>query len=637
MSALPTPKGAAPGVTYEMCYAALEAQVALATPIVVGQSPPAPAAAQTAISLAPAPAPGSPISPSQLQSELATLQLVQLQVLGHYQDNSIEIFSESLRQIHRIYSITRFSYADLLLFCGTPARDNVHPGREVVSGRKTMDEVRNAIAILGSQYSLADCAPVGQGIWMADQKITLVNGNEAAYLSGSNLCRVAAPRIGNQTLDLSGVEGWIDFKTLQDYLSLATNSSWCVGVLQEMISLTSKWFWKHPIDSTVSACLIGASWIQTIWPWRPLVAVSGPANSGKSAFIDDLLRRVFNKMTAWIAKPSEAAIRQRVSNKSLILLIDEFESDSKRQAVLDLFRSSSRGAEIYRGTSDQRGKKFTIRHIPWMGNIESGLNDEADRNRFIILDIQRPPRAQHGRLSLPTDDALNDLGARLLAAVLVNAPAAIELFHKLKTANIDNIHGRLIECYAVPAALYTALGGGNETDALACLHSFLQGKNFTRQGVSDEAELIRTILESHFDVGPGRRISVAEAISDETCFEERREALERNGVALVSTVPGPRCYPKGENARLFINPPAVRRYLLKYTDWSAKDIGQLLERITGAEYQQRTIGGKRSYGWSLPAQELVLTPTEKSSDALLKELAEPDPLIDGPMVRDPDI
>jgi ABC-type uncharacterized transport system YnjBCD ATPase subunit len=63
----------------------------------------------------------------------------------------------------------------------------------------------------------------------------------------------------------------------------------------------------------VAACLAACSWVQTLWPWRPEVAVTGPSDSGKSTLFQ-FIKRFFGRLSEFFDKPTEAAIRQLVTH-----------------------------------------------------------------------------------------------------------------------------------------------------------------------------------------------------------------------------------------------------------------------------------------------------------------------------------
>jgi hypothetical protein len=580
-------------------------------------SPPAAPTGPTTSPTGPTTSPTGPIAvvSGPYIEQRAVLDLIKLEALGHYPDGSIDIFSQERRQVNRIPKIARLAYPELVLFCGEVILNTVHAGTEIVSGRKTMEEVRNAIAFFGGLVSLVDANPVGQGVWLADDQITIISGGQAAVFDpvANTLTQTFIPRVGRQILDFATTEEWCDFTELKNYLDLSLQPSECQAWLQEAIGLFSRWYWKHPIDATVATCLATATWIQTLLHWRPEITVAGSSNSGKTTFFDSLLTRLYGHMACQSDQPTEAALRQAIRNTSVAIIVDEFEKSEHRQRILNLFRSSSRGAIVRRGTADQHGKRFIIRHIPWFSAIESGLQDEADRNRFIILDMLRPPVTAQGKISLPAADRIQDLGLRLLAIALRHARTINDLFLFLKTQHFPGVNGRVVESYAIPAAVLAAVRQTDQPGALAILSSFLQGKEFARQGLADEQALIRAIMESHFDQGTRRR-SIGEALSNESTFSECRKAIERHGVALICNQQGPRKWGLSSSHFLAFNITSIQRHLLKGTRWEDLDVGQILERLPGAHWKSCSIAARRVTCLCLPAKDHLTAPDTQGGD-----------------------
>jgi hypothetical protein len=245
-----------------------------------------------------------------------------------------------------------------------------------------------------------------------------------------------------------------------------------------------------------------------------------------------------------------------------------------------------------------------MQHLPWVAGIESGLETMADRNRFIILDLDPPATSQRGKLALPSEPAINDLGVRLLAVALRNMDRARALFYYLRTVQVPGVNSRVIESYAVAAALKAAVDNCTHDQARAVLVSFLRDKHLVSGDVSDEQELMRAILEAFVDCGQGRRITPPEILGSKMQYLDHREALERHGMGLLTGHVGPRTWSIEPTARLFLNPDAVKRYLLRGTRWADLGIGQYLERL-GGKYEQHALAGKRVWGWALPALDWI--------------------------------
>lgn len=577
-----------------------------------GMAPPPP------IGTAPTAPPGA--NPVRIEQQ-NVLNMIEIEVLGHYPDGSVDIYSRPCRQTNRIPSVARLAYADLILWCGEQALTCVHPGRDIVSGLITMDQVRNAIAYFGNMISLADAVPMGQGVWRADGEVTLINAGQAVTYDHINsaLIDVNTPRVGCQTLDFSSTEPWVDFAILRGNLTSAADPNWCRDRFKEVQDIFSNWYWRFPRDRDLTASLACVTWIQTLLPWRPEVALTGESDSGKSALMKQVLAPFFGRLAMQTEQASEAGIRQEVKNRSLAILLDEFDKNRERQKILHLFRSASTGGVIRKGTRDHRGATFRMQHIPWMAAIDSGLVEAADKNRCIVLHLDDIPKANRGALTLPRPRDVNILGLEMLAVTLRHLPTTLELFEFLKTQRFQDVHGRQIEAYAVPAALMAAIMGMDRNAAAGLLGAFLEGKFSNQQGFHDRDELMRCILESQFDARPGVKMSVSAALANENAYQEHHAALERNGIAIRTANTGRPTWGCGPGHFLVLNTRSVLRYLLRGTRWYDMDIDQILERLPRADWQRTRIDSKRVVSLWLPAQnylERSMSPEEEASREL---------------------
>jgi hypothetical protein len=539
-----------------------------------------------------------------------TIDFAELDVLGHYPDDSIEVYSRSARKVQRIKDIGYWNFTHLVYTLG-PASQRFHGGREAISSMRTLDQLKEAIAYFGGRVSLIDKAPIGEGVWWAGDQIVLVNGGRAAVFDPAT-CKLATqdvPRVAGQILDFSSNEEWIDFAALQADLDRAAAAvGWRDGVLNEVAGLLEKWFWKSPVDHLVTAGLVAASFIQTLWPWRPEVTLTGASDSGKTTMIHGVLAPLFGDLGLYCDHPTEAGVRQILKNRAKVVIIDEFENAATRRRFLDISRSSSQGTQIIRGTSDQRGTRYAWRHLLWMASIESGLIEQADRNRFIVLELLPPPPDKRGALKLPPAAAIKKLGREFLAAILAAVGRAMKLADELKCCRVEGAPGRVVENYAVPAAALAAIRGLDDDGARALLVDLMRGKDLAAQGGSDSDDLMTDLLSARIDGGQGRHCNVAEVLSSQAAWEEFHKPLQRHGMAVVQTESRGRrgaAYHLDESTRLFIAPKIVRSKCLRFTRFQDLDLNQLVSRLPGAEPARIRLLGHICAGYKVPIQSWV--------------------------------
>jgi putative DNA primase/helicase len=132
--------------------------------------------------------------------------------------------------------------------------------------------------------------------------------------------------------------------------------------------------------------------------WRPHIWLTGPAGSGKSwvedNIVDKLVGSEFGIKGAGTSTP--AGIRQNLKSTTLGVVLDEMESDNKKHAdsieqILKMFREASSGIEsaasTLHGSIDQAGKSWLIRSMACFASIGASLRQDADIDRFTVLNM----------------------------------------------------------------------------------------------------------------------------------------------------------------------------------------------------------------------------------------------------------
>lgn len=555
-------------------------------------------AAQSPIVLPPTASEAKP----KLDPDLAICDALGLDVMGETEAGGIRVFSTRLRKDSVINSISRFTYEDLLQLAGRDVKKLVHEAPETIPGQHHFKAVKRAIAGIGGETQIPTGAWKGIGCWPGENKeVVLVGAGQAAVWDGKTLTAVYKPRVAGLFLDLSSGEQWYDFEKLKKHL-LGMNPNWVAEVLNEVVGIFDRWIWRQTGDIELPVCpylitgLILATWVQTGWTWRPMVAIRGESNSGKSMLFE-AIGAMFGRLALLSTKPTEAGLRQAVGGRATAIMVDEFESDKHRQQILELFRTSSRGSTQLRGTSNQDGRSTGLRHIAWVAAVEVGLERAPDRNRYMFFEVMCPPKELMGQLEVPPVEHLAELGQKMLAIAVYYQRQAFDLHETLKRYSIPDIHNRVIESYAVPVSMLALARGMEATKLIKVILEALGGEPEANE--TDQQSLLSTILGTSVflnrNVG---EVSIGTVLSDP---DSSVKDLERVGIALVNKKRGrPPADPEPGSLDLFIEPVNVKRYVLKETAWATQSIQQILVRLEGAEWTQRTIGGRRIWGVKIP-------------------------------------
>lgn len=524
--------------------------------------------------------------PQTLSATDAILNSLGISVLGH-RDRVITCFSRKHGRLFEINGISRYKVQELVLDVGGDCLDYINTTPEPAPGKFTFSQITTAIASAASRKRLTDSNQRGVGIWDLNDRLVLVNAGEAALFNGK-LERTLIPKV--KDIQLQFGEGpndkWFEFDWLKSKLEEAT-PEWCASVFQDLVRLIECWDnWKYADTPELAAALVMATWVQSIWPWRPTVAITGGTGTGKTVFMDGLLRHFFqdDKMSLATTKASEAAIRQHILNTSRVILIDEFEADDKRQKILELFRTSSRGTRIIRGSSCQKGVSFGLQHIPWVGAIELGMDHAADRNRYIVLDLEKIDPNKKSTLSLPSQYDIQKLGMHSMVAIVACYREALAINDALRKNPIPNHDRRITESFSVPAATMGAVLGFDTTQSRNLVEQFVANRAIEHQQVSDEEQLLRTIWESKIRLPSGQD----DTVGNLAIAVDGRTQLEKYGIRICTDA-------------AFFSPSLISRYLLTGTKYEHCNIGQILCRIPGADSKPRPrMGGSQPRGVTIP-------------------------------------
>lgn len=543
------------------------------------------------------------------QFDETILQRLGLQVLGRHGNGAIDVFCRHKGRVENIPNIDHWSFRKLLMLVGPLAHLHVTDSREQVQGMAAFEEVRQAVAALSSDTALDRVESLGQGIWPAPANLSgqtvIVNGREGLLWNGHDLTVLGTPHVAaGQVLDYSGGEPWVERDQLRDYLMRAGNRAWATKVIEETAALFGNWNWNHKSDPLLMALLTACTFIQTTIRWRPEVFISGASDAGKTTAMT-VLRDLFGGLEMYCQKSSEPGVRQSLKNTARAILIDEFESDGHRQRLLDYFRTTSHGSgRVLRGTSDQRGQSFILRHIPWMAAIENGLTRTADRNRFILFDLLPLKKALRGTWVPPPPGDLRELGLRLCAVAIRYGHGMGSVYQKMRElpgVDFKGVPARVVDSYRTPVSLWARIAGLDAAAAMPTLVDCLGCRPaIERQQNNDEEDLIRAILGSTVKLGGGHDSVVSAVLTDPVLYATHCAALEGFGITLTANRAGPRTLLLSDKQWLFVNPDQVKRHLLQHTHWRDLDLAQLIGRVNGVQYVQRRLAGQRMRGFEIP-------------------------------------
>lgn len=528
------------------------------------------------------------------------VEAMQIDVLGEWETGEVEVYSIYHRKTRQIRDMDRVGFNRLLQLCGPPAKHKIHQGQTDVPGMWKLSEAKEAIAVLAGETTLKEDSMRGRGAWRGKGKdgapvdeIVLVGSGEGAVWNGREFSRVEHPRRGGQILKFTGAGDWYDFGMLNVHLKNSASLSWCQGVVRESTELFEGWRWQNQTAPNLLTGLVMATWLQSIWEWRPQVVITGQTNSGKT-YLFQTLERVFGGLALKISGQStEPGIRQSIAIESPATLLDEWDTGRHQQRILDFVRTSSRSDRRATGTNHQKAVHANAGQIFWLAGIMSGLKKAADLNRFITLELLAPEESSP-RLEMRSHDDLADLGQRLLAVAIRHAMSSVKESSRLRLVKFPNMDHRVVESFGVPSSLLACVAGYDSSASEGLLQVLMRNAVVDDESkLSDEEDLLTTITSTVVDGGKsiGKRSvgALIELVQSNNYHTEASEALEQHGIG-VSVYTDNDNGETGESCFVLCH-NLISRSLLRGTDFEGKTIGQIIKRIYSAEKSRRRIGG----------------------------------------------
>jgi len=582
--------------------------------------------------------------------EKMIVDALKLDVLGCNRKGGVKVFSLHHRRSVVIDRPAKLFYEDLLQIAGDPAKERIAKSKEEAEGSTDtflLSEVKEAISLLAGYKTLSDECELGMGCWHGETitgeaypSVVLVGKGEAAEWNGDKVLRkIEHPRCRGHILDFeSAADSWYEHAKLADYMQQCKSLDFRKAVFSDALALFSKWRWSGDTNPLTVTGLAFSTWVQTLWDWRPQVSIVGKTNSGKS-MLTDTFTKLYGKLAEPTTDATAAGIRQVIQHSAKIVMYDEFDISShtdkakiaENAKIMAMLRGSGRGTNAFRGTGgDQKGQKFSMRHIVWTFGIHGTSDKGADKNRAICMEIN-PRLPDAPMMVLPSANELTDLGQRMLAVAIYCVHEAKRIAGEIKDNRIPGVHDRVIESYAVPSSLVAVIQGGGVQRATELLLEMVAGISDDEKNiVSDEDELLNDIFTAHIQIGP-TRFTVAQllntVIKQGRDWEAADDNLQANGIK-VSTFGGTNIpeFVGGERIRgeacLSVSYKQVASRLLRGTRWEGQAINMILRRYPLTFHDQKRIGGSKVRCMSMLLEKLRVQYFDLSS-AAMEEMEEP--------------
>jgi hypothetical protein len=442
-------------------------------------------------------------------------------------------------------------------------------------------------------------------------------------VDGQDIVTRDGPNYGRYITDWNDKTDWFDHNLLLENLQHAQNVGWRQELHNDLMRIVGSWNWSYEHMDLACVGLTYATWLQSIWQWRPIVTLTGESGSGKT-YLLEFLADLFLGSCPPLGSSSSAGIMQWIKHRALPLLMDEFDAAREQQKMFKAFRATSRGQKAVKGTASQDAKVYQLNHIPWLSGIFYSTTDQADLNRLIQLQLLK--LCPTDKLLRPTANEAYHMGHKVLAACLTIAADAREMVESLNKMGEPS---RYRESYSVPFATLGTMLGVDAPDANAMLEDyidkFVKPEIDAQIAMSDQESALRDVLNATIRLpmeAPIQEPTVGMMLTDPE-FSIFFNHLEPKGLALKTDRDGNVAY-------LAIDADQLQspNGLLGNTRWrnTGGALKQLLRRLNGVlNSGSRTvrINGQVAYVITIPLTNLTnwmskerITPLEESPDTL---------------------
>lgn len=522
------------------------------------------------------------------------LEKIGITYCAQNEESRIEIFSSERRMFASLPLVIR--YADLIQAAGILVIEKVQENAED-TGDISMREIRVAIAAVSSATTAVENKR-GQGCWKVDEKrIAIVNKGEMGILNGRpKLNRVIDPMLDDKAYAIGSSADWVNFDQLELDLTSEPKEIY-QKELDQVVKLISQFNFgdaslRHP---ELIAGLLLASFVQACWPLRPQVFLIGQSYSGKTTLLM-MLEKLLGQAGRRFSQPSAAGLRAFIKQSAKVVLLDEVEKSRHRREIFEMIRASARGDSLIRSSANQTMREFSINNIFWCAAIESGLIDEADKTRFLTIEMKKTNEIPVS----PTEDKLNELGRCLTRLAICSFRDALRLVEVLKAEPYSKKHGRLNECYAIPAAAYAAARGLSDSNAVLLFHDFMRAVELDEEIENDHKQLLQDIFDAEIRNG-SEVIHVGSKLQHPDGFSD--EIIALNGVCK-------------DLENYYFNRNLLRKQILAGDRWKNIRLDLLLLRIDESRRYQ-----KKKFGTS--SRQAVAIPIHVVNDVLADTGEEP--------------
>lgn len=360
----------------------------------------------------------------------------------------------------------------------------------------------------------------------------------------------------------------------------------------KMIDICTALNWEEELSGRLLAGWCVVALVCGVLPWRPHIWLTGEPGAGKTTVLNDIVKRFLgNFCLTFDGGTSEAGIRQTIGNDALPVVMDEAESEDKReqmmmQGVLQLARRSSSGGAVIKGSVGGDAMQYIVRSCFCFASITSGLEKHADITRFSRLSLAKNRRVNASEefktLQMMIFETLTpEYTAAMFARAISNLKTLQKNCKTFTDAAALHMNDRRAADQVAPMLAGAYLCHSTREVTLDDAAKFVSGQQWTEYTAIDEqspaAALLEHICMQRVRVHGGEKTIgnlIEDAMIDDADYTETKNAkviLQGYGIK----------FDREANGFAFANAGPIRP-LLRNSIW-ATDHRKVLDKIPGSQ------------------------------------------------------
>jgi putative DNA primase/helicase len=293
-----------------------------------------------------------------------------------------------------------------------------------------------------------------------------------------------------------------------------------------ILDICKRLTWKRPQFAALLAGWIVVAGVGSALSWRPHIVVTGPAGSGKSTAMEDIIKACLGRVSVnRDGGTTEAGMRKALGASGRPFVMDEAESENQqaRQEMAKIFFAARRSSSG--GVVENANATFQLRSCFCFAAINPRIEQRADNDRITSLELV-PDRTDGA------DERFADLQRTIVDVISLDFPG------RLMSRTVRNIDALLANVQTFTLAASKMLGSRRDGDQLGPLiagaysltstrkiskedaEKWMQSQNWdwhvAAKDVSDAEKLMQTIMTARVrydDNGMGRESSIGELVA----------------------------------------------------------------------------------------------------------------------------